>query len=81
MNQTVSEAIAHSKSHTEIARIHADARTGEYASICEELANESEGSVERDKSTTEFWGVDVNGVEWRVHVHAQHGVAEVFEEQ
>lgn len=80
MNQTIANAIARSKSHNEIAHIHADVRTGEFASICEELTSECEGSSTLDSSApSEFWGTDCDGTEWRVHVHAQHGVAETFD--
>ena len=73
-SQIISAAIARSKSHTEIVSIHADARTGEFAAICEELFSECEGSATLDDSgPSEFWGTDVDGNEWRIHVHAQHG--------
>jgi hypothetical protein len=62
--QAVSAAIDLSIAQTEIVTIEAD---GSHDAVCAELAQECEGSVE-DASPAEYWGTNLDGDDWRVHV-------------
>lgn len=64
--QLVSDAIDKSKATTSIVTI--EANEDRYAGVCDELATECEDSVEATERKTEYWGKDVEGTEWRVHV-------------
>lgn len=71
--QTVTNAIRRSVSHNEIVTIEVgpsglvcgSGETGD--SVCAELSLESEDSAE-SREVSEYWGTDVDGNAWRVHV-------------
>lgn len=62
--QTVQTAIYRSSAHNEIVSIVGGRR---YGSICMELADKCEDSVDVGERS-EYWGQDVDGNAWRVHV-------------
>lgn len=65
--QLVANAIARSLSHNEIVTIEAGSSRGDIESkLREECDDFSTADVVSD--TTEFWGSDCDGDEWRVHV-------------
>jgi hypothetical protein len=59
---TASSLIARSTSHSEVA--HAEWS----ADLAADLAAECDDSTEASATVLEFWGVDDDGVEWRVHL-------------
>lgn len=63
--QLVADAIGRSVSHTEI--VHVDGYSMRDA-IVSELGDECEGSTDDGQGGMEFWGQDLNGEAWRVHV-------------
>ena len=63
--QAVSDAIDQSVAQTEIVTIEA---VRSLDAVLEELGRECEGSVEDGEGPYEYWGTDLDGVEWRVHV-------------
>lgn len=60
--QAVSDAIERSKSHNEIVLLQPWNKA-----VYDELLAESEGYAEGNE-VHEFWGVDLNGDDWRVHL-------------
>jgi len=70
--QFVTQAIKRSISHNEIAHIRADdaGRAGaSVEAIVAELSRECKGeALNKAYFVHEFWGVNVDGEEWRVHV-------------
>jgi hypothetical protein len=68
--QIVEQAIESSKKRNNIAHIDAiDMRQASVSAeaVCEELFAECEDDAENG-SVREFWGEDIDGNEWRVHV-------------
>ena len=64
----VAEAIDRSKSHDEIVTLEC-LRPAIAQAVLDELALECEDScLDAAPGLSEFWGRDVNGAEWRVHV-------------
>lgn len=69
--QIIETAIDRSKSHNEIVSLDAleIRRAGlSVKAVCAALFVECEGDVEANDGVHEFWGRDVDGTEWRVHV-------------
>jgi len=68
--QIVSSAISRSKSHNEVVTITSiDMRQARVRAevVCETLFAECDGDVEAN-GLHEYWGKDLDGNEWRVHV-------------
>ena len=68
--QIISNAIDRSISQNEIVTLESDeiARAGNSVeAVCSELFAECEDSTDAD-TVTEYWGKDIDGNEWRVHV-------------
>lgn len=69
--EAVAGAIARSKSHTEIVTIEAGGQALD--AIVRELETECEDCVTGNAGVREYWGVDIEGTEWRVHVRPAGG--------
>lgn len=73
MSQIVTSAIRESKSTTSVITIdESDAKQAStsLAAVRGELFDACDGDVDRGDGVHEYWGKDVDGVEWRVHVRA-----------
>ena len=71
LEQLVGEAINRSISHNEIVTIVPE-RYGSTV-VCDSIFVECEDSVEAEK-WTEFWGTDLDGNSWRVHVKNDNNI-------
>jgi hypothetical protein len=73
VGEDIAKAIDRSISHNEIAHLDVSS-VGLLADAYEEqLARECEGSADRrDEGVVEYWGVDLDGEEWRVHLEVRH---------
>lgn len=77
--QIVAQAISQSAAQYEIAHIRVGGGNSPATAttVRAALAGECEGSVTHAAQdgvrVSEYWGVDIDGCEWRVHVHVEVG--------